>query len=255
MRRQQITTSSIFVFFLLLAAILLLPQDNTINWHYKISSKLFSIKLADASAEEEDVNTSSEHNRDENEEFLVTGIIDGDTIILENGEKIRYIGMDTPEISPRLECFASEATKRNSELVLDKYVRLETDVSDRDRYGRLLRYVYVDDQFINQILLEEGYAHIFTLPPDSKYVDDFQKVEQEAREAKRGLWDECSGTPSARADCIIKGNITQDGRQLYHLPECDSYQKTVVNEAKGERWFCTETEAFTAGWAKANNCS
>lgn len=100
--------------------------------------------------------------------FLVTRVIDGDTIELENGERVRYIGIDTPEtVDPRkpVQCFGVEASKKNKELVEKKQVWLVKDVTDRDRYGRPLRYVYLGDPensntvFVNLELVKEGFAH------------------------------------------------------------------------------------------------
>ena len=123
--------------------------------------------------------------------YLVTKVIDGDTIVLENGERVRYIGIDTPEISQN-ECFALEAKKKNEELVLGKRVRLEKDVSERDKYGRLLRYVYVGNIFVNDYLVRNGYAYAVTYPPDVKYSERFLQAQREARENKRGLWAYCT---------------------------------------------------------------
>lgn len=126
------------------------------------------------------------------EEFIVTKVIDGDTIVLENGEVVRYIGIDTPELRSRShggpDCYAIEATNKNKELVLNKKVRLVKDVSERDRYNRLLRYVYVNNTFVNETLVREGYAKAVTYPPDVKYADLFRSAEKEARQEGRGLW-------------------------------------------------------------------
>lgn len=132
----------------------------------------------------------------------VKRVIDGDTIELETGQKVRYIGMNTPEIhNPKtsVQCFGIEAKIKNQELVEGKTVRLEKDVSETDKYKRLLRYVYlpsnkadVDDIFINNYLVKEGYAVIDTFPPDIKYVDLFLKSQREAREQNKGLWKTCT---------------------------------------------------------------
>jgi len=118
--------------------------------------------------------------------ILVTRIIDGDTIELENGEKVRYIGVDTPEKSGN-ECFNKEATAINRELVEGKKVTLIKDVSERDRYGRLLRYVYVDDLFVNLELVQQGFAQASTYPPDVKFQTIFQTAQETARQANLGL--------------------------------------------------------------------
>jgi endonuclease YncB( thermonuclease family) len=125
----------------------------------------------------------------------VTRIIDGDTIELETGEKVRYIGINTPEIhhpTKPIQCFGEEAASRNSELVLNKKVRLVKDVSETDRYKRSLRYVYLEDgTFVNLQLVKEGFAYVDTVPPDVKFVGLFKEAMGEAREEKVGLWKKC----------------------------------------------------------------
>lgn len=127
----------------------------------------------------------------------VTRVIDGDTIEVQmNGSvyPVRYIGMDTPELPH--ECYAREATDKNCELVLHKTVRLEKDVRETDHYGRMLRYVYVGDTFVNAELVRLGYAMVYTVPPDVKYADYFLQLQQEARDARRGLWSACAWPPT-----------------------------------------------------------
>jgi len=124
----------------------------------------------------------------------VVRVVDGDTIRVSLGGKevtVRYIGIDTPEtVDPRrpVQPFGKEASERNKNLVEGKSVRLEKDVSETDRFGRLLRYVYVNDDMVNATLVREGFAHAVSFPPDVKYQDLFRQLEREAREAKRGLW-------------------------------------------------------------------
>lgn len=199
------------------------------------------------------------------EAVLVTRVVDGDTIEIEGGQKVRYIGIDTPEtVDPRtsVQCFGKEAAVKNRELVEGKRVRLEKDVSETDKYGRLLRYVFVPSSssgqavFVNEVLVKQGYAFSSPYPPDVKYQDLFNKAEKEARGASRGLWQSCgfvAGTKTTKSetDCVIKGNISSSGEKIYHLPGQRYYNKTVVSESKGERWFCTEEEAQKAGWRKS----
>ena len=118
----------------------------------------------------------------------VTQVIDGDTIIIEGGYRVRYIGIDTPEIRPRLEAHGIEAWQANRQLVEGKEVRLERDVSETDKYGRLLRYVYVDDIFVNAELVRQGLARAKAYPPDIKYQDYLEQMETEAKLAGRGIW-------------------------------------------------------------------
>lgn len=144
--------------------------------------------------------TSAEISEIQRETVKVVRVIDGDTIEIEGGQKLRYIGIDTPESkdpNKDVECFANEATQKNEQLVLNQEVRLEKDVSEVDKYGRLLRYVYVGDQMVNEILVREGYAQASAYPPDVKYQDLFAKLEQEARDQATGLWGAvCTMEPS-----------------------------------------------------------
>ncbi|HEY83418.1 MAG TPA: hypothetical protein G4O01_09085 [Dehalococcoidia bacterium] len=118
----------------------------------------------------------------------VIRVIDGDTIVIEGNYRVRYIGIDTPEIRPVPEAYGLEAWQANRELVEGKEVRLERDVSETDKYGRLLRYVYVDDILVNAELVRRGLAEARAYPPDTKYQDYLEKLEKEARAAGRGMW-------------------------------------------------------------------
>lgn len=118
----------------------------------------------------------------------VIQVIDGDTIIIEGGYRVRYIGIDAPEIYPKVEAFGLEAWLANRQLVEGKEVRLERDVSETDKYGRLLRYVYVDDILVNAELVRLGLAWAKAYPPDTKYQDYLEELEQQARRAGRGMW-------------------------------------------------------------------
>jgi micrococcal nuclease len=199
----------------------------------------------------------------------VTRVIDGDTIEVSidgKKERVRYIGIDTPEsVHPTqpVECYGTEATAFNTSLVAGKYVRLESDITDRDRYGRLLRYVYHEGVMVNQQLVANGYAHLYTYPPDVAHVDILRRAQQEAREQMRGLWSACtsvlgqSAVPSESSvlpTCSIKGNISGDGEKIYHTPECPYYSRTHIDLSVGERWFCGEEEAQKEGWRRAYNC-
>jgi len=130
------------------------------------------------------------------ETVRVVRVIDGDTIeaCCLNGrpETIRYIGVNTPETNhptKGLEAYGKEAKEANSRLVAGKTVRLELDVDPRDRNGRLLAYVYLEDgTFVNAWLVKQGYAQVMTVPPNMKYQELFLRLQREAREAGRGLW-------------------------------------------------------------------
>lgn len=124
-------------------------------------------------------------------EARVVQVIDGDTIEVElqgQRHRVRYIGIDAPEDTTTKEPFGAAATKKNRELVEGKTVLLEKDVSETDRYGRLLRYVWLGDLLVNAELVRLGYAQVTTYPPDVKYQDLLLDMQREAREAGRGLW-------------------------------------------------------------------
>jgi micrococcal nuclease len=147
-------------------------------------------------------------------EALAIRAVDGDTIEVEiEGEsyKVRYIGIDTPELhhpTKPVGYYAQEAYEKNRELVEGKTVFLEKDVSETDRYGRLLRYVYVGDVFVNAYLVQHGYAQVSTYPPDVKYQERFLELQREAREAGRGLWGPVL-TPASPGQVIIDPECSQ----------------------------------------------
>lgn len=140
-------------------------------------------------------------------DILVTKAIDGDTLALENGERVRLIGIDTPEMHLSSKLYKdSQRTKQDTEtirqlgrraygftrnIVEGERVSLEFDVEKHDKYGRLLAYVYLKDKnktFVNAKIVEEGYASLMTIPPNIRYADLFLNLYREARENKRGLW-------------------------------------------------------------------
>lgn len=124
----------------------------------------------------------------------VLRVIDGDTIELTDKTRVRYIGINTPELATgkqTAQCYAREAARLNQQLVEGQEVYLGKDLSDRDKYGRLLRYVYIDNIFANDFLLRQGYARLEIIPPDVKYAQTLLEAEKEARNNKRGLWGKC----------------------------------------------------------------
>ncbi len=139
----------------------------------------------------EEIDLLLEEERDENSVY-VKRVIDGDTVEIENGSRVRYIGIDTPEMSRKKdqkdECFAREATQKNRDLVEGKHVRLEKDVSETDTYGRLLRYVYVGEEMVNEILVKDGYAYAVTFPPDVRFETLFRESQRQAKIEKQGMW-------------------------------------------------------------------
>ena len=138
-------------------------------------------------------------------DILVRRAVDGDTLVLEDGERVRPIGIDTPEmhVSNKLyrdanrtqqdvstiQKLGRQAYEFTRNLVEGKRVSLEFDVERHDKYGRLLAYVYLKDgTFVNAEIVKQGYASLMTYPPNVKYADTFLKLYQQAREERRGLW-------------------------------------------------------------------
>ncbi|MBI4314128.1 MAG: thermonuclease family protein [Candidatus Omnitrophica bacterium] len=122
----------------------------------------------------------------------VERVVDGDTVKLVSGDRVRYIGVDTPELHhPKkgVEYYGREAKAFNRRMVEGKKIRLEYDVQKRDKYGRLLAYVYLEDgTFVNAELIRQGYAQILTIPPNVRHQEQFLRLEREARQDRRGLW-------------------------------------------------------------------
>jgi micrococcal nuclease len=131
----------------------------------------------------------------------VVRVVDGDTVVVRVGggeDTVRLIGVDTPEtVDPRspVECFGEEASARTKDLLpAGTPVRLVADAEPRDRYDRLLAYVYrADGTFVNLALVEEGYASVLTYPPNVAHTSEFTAAAARAREAGRGLWGSCGG--------------------------------------------------------------
>lgn len=147
---------------------------------------------------------------------IVERVVDGDTIVLDSGDKVRFILVNTPEsVHPdtsKNTAFGKIASDFTKEHLESQVVYLEKDVSDTDRYGRLLRYVYLDDgTFFNELLVREGYAQVATFPPDVKYLDLLLEAEQYARENELGLWGETIKTD------YWMGSKNSD---KYHVPYC-----------------------------------
>jgi micrococcal nuclease len=135
----------------------------------------------------------------------VVRVVDGDTIVIDRGrgnERVRYIGMDTPEsVKPNtpVQFMAKEASAANEALVAGRDVVLERDVSNTDQYDRLLRYVWLRDGggwvFVNLELVRQGYAQVATYPPDVRWTDTFLAAQRVARGAGLGLWGPVTAAP------------------------------------------------------------
>lgn len=126
-------------------------------------------------------------NPPEIEQALVVRVIDGDTVELIDGSRVRYLGIDTPETD---EYFYEEATEKNRELVEGKIVELQSGKRDKDAYNRLLRYVYIDGTFVNAELVAGGYATAYIFDASERYSQILVQLEQYAKLKDKGLWAE-----------------------------------------------------------------
>ena len=200
----------------------------------------------------------------------VIRVVDGDTIkvnISDKEETVRLLLIDTPETvhpSKPVQPYGPEASSFTKELLTGKNVQLEMDVGERDKYGRLLAYLYVDDQMVNEILLEKGLARVaYIFEPNTKYVDDFYTIQKQAQQQAIGIWSienyatddgflnadtdiletESDNNVNTAKGCTIKGNINSKGEKIFHTESSTSYKVT-----KPEEMFCTEAEAIEAGY-------
>ncbi len=203
--------------------------------------------------------------------LAVAGVTDGDTIKVRvdgTTERIRVIGIDTPELNPR-ECYAQQAASRMQSLVQSRSVRLTADPTqaDRDRYGRLLRHVWLaDGRSVAQLLIAGGYGVEYTYAKPYAGQAAYRSAQASAKAAHLGIWSSGCAVPLAKpsvtttppvvakpkpTSCDIKGNISSSGERIYHVPGDRYYDVTKITESKGERWFCSESDAVNAGWRHA----
>ena len=156
--------------------------------------------------------------------------------------------MNTPE---RGEAYFAETTLANKVLVNEKIIKLEKDVPETDKYGRLLRYVFVEDIFVNAKLVADGYAQVSTYTPDVKYVDCFRELQQKVIEEGRGLWrieiDEENSESAVQSEYL--GSINSD---IYHYPSCE-YVKTIKPE--NIVWFAKSQDARAKGYRPCKGCT
>jgi len=191
-------------------------------------------------------------------------VIDGDTIEI-HGERIRFFGIDAPESSQTCEIQGkSYSCGRRAALALADRIGRQSVVChgrDRDRYGRTVAVCTVGGKDLGAWLVSVGWALAYR-----KYSLDYVDEEAAAQASKAGLWagefmspweyrhgehqagEAGSGTPS---QCLIKGNISQTGERIYHVPGQQYYDRTRIEPSKGERWFCSEEDALAAGWRRA----
>jgi len=199
---KRIPKSVIYVIVLIAVLIIgiLIGKSGTNNT--SIAGKTQQVANLGGSVKDSSESSSINANRS----VKVTRVLDGDTIEIESGERVKYLGINAPESG---QPFFTEATRENERLVAGRTVALEFDVQTQDRYKRLLAYVWVGDVLVNEEIVKNGYAVIETIQPNVKYQDLILKAQQEARNACRGLWAGlCS--QNKEVSCIRIVNINAD---------------------------------------------
>ncbi len=186
--------------------------------------------------------------------YQVVKVIDGDTIDVQIGkkvERIRMIGMDTPEtVDPRkpVQCFGKEASARTKELLLNKHVQLVADATqgDKDKYARPLRYVILDGLNFNKRLIAEGYAHEYTYNIPYKHQAVFKAAQKAAQAGKKGLWADktCAGKTTASAKISPTPTPKPAAVQPAAAPEVKKSEAGLCHE-KGSKYY-DQTKKFTA---------
>jgi endonuclease YncB( thermonuclease family) len=202
-------------------------------------------------------------------------VVDGDTLKID-GVAVRLFGIDAPERSQR--CRDSRgATYRCGVRATDALASRLDDVTvrcqprDRDHYGRIVAVCFAGRTDVNDWMVAQGWALAYR-----HYSRDYVATEDVARAGRKGLWNGTFEKPwtvrhqeerarpgnspppattgaSPSASCRIKGNVNSEGAQIYHVPGQAYYEDTQINPAKGERWFCSETEAVAAGWRRSRS--
>ncbi|MFA6602921.1 MAG: thermonuclease family protein [Candidatus Shapirobacteria bacterium] len=181
----------------------------------------------------------------------VTEVIDGDTFRMANGQRVRLLAVDAPELEF---CGGTEAKELLEKSVLGKKIILEEVRADY--MGRVLALVVSEGKNVNEVLIKSGWGRWDRTK--SRMGPNMEKFSDLAQQNKSGIWGKCRQT--TKPDCLIKGNVEkenqpgQKSRMFYFFPGCSEYERTVVERELGEDWYCSEAEARAAGYAKGTNC-
>ena len=193
----------------------------------------------------------------------IVSVVDGDTLEI-HGTRIRLHGIDAPESGQSCRTADGKSWRCGQRAALalsDRLGRKRVTCTelDKDRYGRIVSVCRADGTDINQWMVAGGYAMAYR-----RYSADYVAAEDAARVAGIGIWQGAFIAPwdwrkgerlptavrsaASNGDCRIKGNISSSGERIYHVPDGAFYKRTKIDKTKGERWFCTESEARAVGW-------
>lgn len=175
-------------------------------------------------------------------------VYDGDTILLSNGEKVRYLGINAPEIDHeggKSEPLAHEARRFNMEILARHRVRLETEIEKRDRYDRLLAHVFLEDgRLVSELMVLKGFAHVLRIQPNLKYWDRLLEAQRRAMKEGTGIW-------SVKVKEEPSGYIGNVGSFVFHRKSC-SFAKQV--SPKKAKLFKNRKDAFYEGFSPCRRC-
>jgi micrococcal nuclease len=172
----------------------------------------------------------------------VKKILDGDTIVLNNGETVRYIGIDSPEEG---EPFYLESTEANRRLLRGKRISLKYDIERKDRYRRVLAYVWLDTLLVNAELVKQGLASVYLFAPNLKYQELFTSLQKQARKESLGIW----SIRLSPEDYYVASRRSR--RHVFHRPDCEWAKK--IKEENLIR-FETKDEALDSGYSPCRTC-
>jgi len=270
------------IIFIILAAVVFSGCSNEVtpaNSNSNDNNSAQSSAMAPKSNDTEKKVPTTASNNPERIKAKVTDVVDGDTIkVLYKGkeETVRMLLIDTPETHhPKLgvQPYGMQASNYTKNLLSGKTIEVEPAVNEgRDKYGRLLAYLFINGQSVQEKILEQGLARVaYIYPPNTKYLDEYRAAEEKAKKKKLRIWsvagyarddgyhpevmagasksdkagDSIGFSPDANGNCggHIKGNINRDGEKIYHLPNDRFYKVT-----KAEQCFMTEKDAVKAGF-------
>jgi len=175
-------------------------------------------------------------------------VFDGDTILLDTGKRVRYVGIDAPEIGregKESEFMALKARAFNRQLVAQNKIRLEFDHERKDRHGRLLAYVFLESgEMVNGLLVRKGFAHVLCKKPNVKYQALFLRYQRLAMTEKLGIW-------TGKAPALEPYYVGNSGSKRFHRPTCPSGKKTRQDHRV---IFNTRQDAFWEGYSPCKRC-
>lgn len=178
---------------------------------------------------------------------IVIAVPDGDTLQLADGRRVRLRSIDAPEQG---RCEASEAAQFLTSTAIHNRIHFTDRLTDS--YGRILAVAFIGNKNLNELMLEKGLArHFFS---GTNYDNLLSNASNKAKESGLGIFSGACRSATPKNNCVIKGNL-RSGEKTYYLPSCRDYNQVVVDEAYGDVWLCSESDAIKNGYSRAARCS